>query len=526
MSYKKSQITIFLILAIIIVFILVLSFNLDKVVINSNQPFNINQIESNFKSHVESCIESSAIEALFLVGRQGGVIYDYQVNGALTYLGPNLFSYGEFILPVKDEFGVFNVSYGIVRSINELEPPFYPYGFEKLIENPKLINSDYKNIFGNYPEPGPLNPLCNPTGPNAKDTPGIIYFCTSYGSKNLKNSIQDYLNLYITNKTLECIDYSIFSNVENFELDENLVKTDVKFTNEELIVDVFFPVRLKLDENTFIKVDDFTVNIQNRLKLIHELAEKLIEHDVNNVFFDIVRHAERLNDCRKWKGTNSYCLKDGISVSRIINPCLKNENKNCPKRGNYDNVLVIEDKKVTLQGAPYTFYLAIQNRRPALDLIYNDSKTYEGFDIVGVVGERIVIDPKGYDPDSDYHGYDGIMKSRYSYNMWKEDYNDIYKKWYCEYKRDDIYVNLDSCLNDLFDEAVSRINERPKNFTQSIEFVETKRKAGYTPTKKDIGAHNLKVQVCDEENLCDFQILKILICCKFEDGECILVCED
>jgi hypothetical protein len=530
MIFKKSQITLFIIFAIIILFItaIIVYYIVDPKNLPVEDP--VTNVVNSFKTSILTCIEKSTIDGLFYVGKQGGVIYDYQIKNTATYFGPPFYSYGEFVLPLlekkNDNFIFYNVSYGIIRSINEFETPFYPYGFEKLVQNPKTINSNYINIFGNYPIPGPFTPLCNPTGKNAIDQPGIVFFCTTYGSMYSKNSIQDYLETYITNKTIECMNSLVFYGINNIYLNENDVFSEVTFSNNEVLVRTYIPYTLEINENNIIKLGYFNIDVKNRLKLIHELAEKLIENDVNNIFFDIIKDSGKINDCRNWPETNSKCLKEGMSVSKIKNPCLKYNQVNCPIKGNYDNILVITDNKVLLNSESYNFYIAIQNRKPALDLIYDDSRLKEGFDIVGVVGERLIIDPKGYDPDEDYHDINGIMNARYSYNMWKEDYNELYFKWNCEFKDNDgNYVNIENCQNNPFNATYLIEYEKPKEFSNSIEFIETKRKAGYNLTKEDIGGHYLKVQVCDEENLCDYQILKILVCCSFNNGVCNFICD-
>jgi hypothetical protein len=156
---------------------------------------------------------------------------------------------------------------------------------------------------------------------------------------------------------------------------------------------------------------------------------------------------------------------------------------------------MIEDTTYTIDGKPFLFVFAIQNRYPVLDIIYKENEAcaaaYQGYDIVvdlNAAEHRIEIDPYGYDPDEDYHGGQDYMEDHYVYAGWKEDYDDVY----------------DPTAN-----SIEREFDPTNDFTQSSDY--DGRYTTYTPDAEDIGEHTLQVQVCDNQGLCDYQNINIYV---------------
>jgi hypothetical protein len=93
--------------------------------------------------------------------------------------------------------------------------------------------------------------------------------------------------------------------------------------------------------------------------------------EANNIFFNIEQ--DDPNDC--YDG-GSECIVDGINVFKLKNYCL---NHNCNFNNshyNYSDILVIEDNKSIIDGRPYRFQFAIENRKPVLDFI-DESVSYD-----------------------------------------------------------------------------------------------------------------------------------------------------
>jgi len=491
---KRSQVTLFIIVGfvIILVFAFFYSFlhsyqgqRVDQQVIAGKS---VEELTDSYERYVQSCTTYATRQGIYLAGQQGGPIYDTQVDGGMRLRGPDRgVSYGEYVLPRKNEDDgvVYNVSYGIKRSeIYEYEPgnPLYPFGGRRLVSNPdEIYNPSLVNVFGNRPQPGPLVPLCDSQGENREE--GYALSCETYGTHQ---SIQAFLENFIKETTLECVQEEAFQGL-NLSYDILRANTSLIFSNDEVRVEMDMPVNIT-SEGATISPDISTLEVRQntRLKLIHELVDHLIKQDINDIFFDIVRDANYVDTCRSWRGTDSGCLKEGMEVSMVRNPCKEIDHIDCgadnpEEDGNFDNLLVIKDKDSYLFGDPYEFYIAIENRYPALDLIFDEEDLlgYE-WDYIVDVGEEIKIDPKGYDPDSDHHGEYGFMQDYYDY----------------------LHIGPDAHYHP------TDIGEA---FMESDIYEDTNRKATYEPVEADKGNHTIRVRVCNQGGLCDYQDLSIFV---------------
>lgn len=470
------------------------------------------KISETYQNYIQSCVEEVAKEAIFLAGRQAGRIYDYQAEGGVEYLGPPYFTYGKYILPLKRDRVVYNVSYGIINSINDdfhPEAPMYPYGLTKLVPDPaKQFNPSFVNPFGNYPSPGPFPPLCDYNGRNSPKLEGMTHSCETYDSKKtfVHKSVQEFIEAFVLNRSYSCVDPEVLPSLKNVTISNYSNNVTVLMSNENIHVSVNFPIVIQSNNvNSKSDIGLFEVNIRNRLKLIHELASHLIDEDVNNIFFDIVKDAGKLKKCKAWPGTSSTCLKQGMVVSKERNVCKDNDGTICGEEGNYDDILIITDNDFKLYGVPYEFYFAIENRPPALDLITEQAGTLGyGYDVVTFIGGKISFDPFAFDPDEDFHGDGEFMKHFYKYSLWKESYDEKYNRVYCE-------RHMQECLSNPFNSTLKITHKKPRKWTNSSDYVETNRNASYVTTNEDRGAHNVKIEVCDDEGLCDYQIVRVFV---------------
>jgi hypothetical protein len=518
MNYK-SQISLFIILGIIILFIFgMLYFFIFK----NRAADNISKLEASedvllakekYNARVKQCVEESAKEGIYLIGIQGGVIYNYQAAGGKQYLGPPNYNYGEYVLPLKDEKGIIqNVSYGIKNSvIDNYHPniPLYPYGYTRLVSDPKIYDPSYINPFGNSPEPGPFVPLCDYNGENSPKRSKMHFACDSYDATNLyiHNSVQEYLEAYIAAKTEECADFSIYTDIPDNGISKGKAVVNITFSDSYVTVDVSYPINISYkDGASSILLDKHTVSIRSRLKLIHELARHLIDREVNDIFFDMIRDASTLNNCNSNTGGTVLCLKNAMVVSKIVNPCLSMEQ--CSNGGKYDDIFLISDSTSKFNNKPYIFQFAVENRAPALDLLRQANLDPGlGFDYIVYLGNNLTIDPTGYDPDEEGHNSRGFMSSVYTYSLWKESYNDVYKKIDCNLNA----ANKDFCKNHPDQAFIQDPLSQPKSFTKSGLYLATGRMTSYRVNESDTGLHKLRVDVCDQEGLCDYQVLSVLV---------------
>ena len=91
---KKAQITLFILVAILLVVgaSYVLFFSKQQAPQNplddvKKEAENIARSDS-LRVYVETCLEQATKDAVDLVGRQGGFVYDSQVGGGIYFLGP------------------------------------------------------------------------------------------------------------------------------------------------------------------------------------------------------------------------------------------------------------------------------------------------------------------------------------------------------------------------------------------------------------------------------------------------------
>jgi len=506
---KRGQVTLYIIIGLVLLIIFVFlswvstSIRKEDVVTRIQETLDLIRVQGKYYTYVTSCIEDSTEDALILAGYQGGAIWDYQADGTRVYRGPPQYEYGIYAIPHIVAGTAYNTSYWITApelgSEIHKDVPWYPYGLTKLVTNPRILNPSYSNMFGNYPR-SPSVPLCDYFGSNSRSLSNAAA-CESYDSQSPRdsNSLQQYIQRYIENRSIKCI-----KKLEDFpELDAMNVKignmtANFTFDSEGVLVNAVIPVVLRPSGySSQISLVDFTVSLPVRLKQIHELASHLVLRDINDVFFGIAQDAPTVSGCKNIAGGNAPCLKTGMGVYKISNVC-----PTCTK-GSYDDILVIRDTESLVHGEPYEFHIAIQNRVPALDLVREELGTGSVlYDFVAFEGQEIVIEPEGRDPDEDQHNAQGFMDHTYRYYGWKETENATFV---CTSEPDIHCDEWDPIHTQVLD------NVPVHAWTSSQEYQDTQRTASYTVTAADRGLHNVKVEVCDEAEACDFQILTILV---------------
>ena len=507
MRMRKGQVTLFVLLGIVVLVILAMLFYLKNADSATKVKRSIEDIGTLFEKqgkyhrYVVECVDQGLKEGVHLVGMQGGAIYDHQAQQGKRFLGPsNGYPYGRYVLPFSTGDSAYNVSYGIYSPElgSDFHPdiPFYPYGLTRLVPNPRAINPFFVNAFGNFPI-SPLIPLCDYHGKNSRDYSAAAA-CENYDSRNeaVHNSIQEYLQAYVQNYTKECVKLEELPELSGLEIEIGNVTSEVTFGEKHIFTDVELPIIIEL-ENTrsVLRLKDFHAKVEVRLKKIYELVYHLIQEDINNVYFNIVRDAGSLDDCKDISGGNKGCLKEGMKVYKLRDVCL---GSGLCSEGEYDDILVVRDNESYLMGRPYEFHIAIENRPPALDLIRKTKGTgaYH-FDYVLPIGGNITIEPIGIDPDEDQHNHLGFMDNIYHYYDWLETYDEHYDA---------------SCSKPLHSpDCQSRLSVTPRKWTGSGLYAKTARSAEYKTDANDLGVHTVRAEVCDNEGLCDYQAIMIFV---------------
>lgn len=503
MKAKRSQITIFIVLGIIIFTVIGLLFYLKTYIKNKQfteeqqQATDVFNVQGKYSTYMQACLDETTKQAVALVGMQGGVIYDYQANGTKPFLGPKKYDYGQYVLPFvySEESNtydgaetIFNVSYGIFAPDLSLEIeghpsiPDYPYGITKLIVNSTDIDPLYTQSFGNVLI-NPLPPLCDYYGANTPQPTTerkVIFSCETYDSKRKgdNDNIQEYLQAYITHAWKECVSLETLPEFENSTMQSGNVSVTVTFAPTSVAVDGTYLIIGEIaGKETTLSLEQFHSSVAVRLQQIHELVSRLIEHDTNDIFFNSVRDANELADCKE-PGKEAKvvtCLKEEIKITKYRDVC--QDLGLCKKYGKFDDIILVQDSASPINGRPFVFAFAIQNRYPALDYIADITVT-EGNTIS--FGDEAV---RGYDPDEDDHNAYDFMDNRYIYGLWKTDYDEL---------PDGTKTNVGAVPDPLQIDA----NERT---------------ASYTTTYEDVGYHIIQIQICDNQGLCDYQNIDVTV---------------
>ena len=342
---KRAQVTVYIIIGIIILFLAILMFYLKGTTekeISVQELIKSQEIPNEIKpitTYVTASLDTATREGLYLVGMQGGHIYESQ--GGLTDNAKSIF------------YDEHEVSYGITKqeaeylSFYKPEPPEYPWDTGMTTKFPYIAGTLSINDgqFGVYNLP----PLYGP-GPSIQLQ--LEYFITSY----MQN-----INL-------------IFFKEQGFDITYGDMNVSVVIGENDVTAFLTYPLKItKRATNEVTNINYFYTNPQIRLKKIYNLAHDIVKKDIAKILFNI---SDPSNN------------KDSMTIQKFADA---NPSK-------HDDIIIINDDKSMLYAKPYTFKFARENRNPALHLIYLPTL------FKGNVQDDITVEdinPKAYDADED-----------------------------------------------------------------------------------------------------------------------------
>ncbi len=452
--YKKSQITVFIILGIVILTIVGFVFYLSETSLKKKIEAPLEKTIKEFiKSkainyYVTTCLDETSKKALILIGDQGGFIHKQQ-NGLIDWETPYI------------EYNGKNTTYQIYSSLSDklkkkdilINNPFlYPCwtkgpnaGINCHI-NYNHLEKDY--YFGSTKEPtNSINPdLCK------KKETMPAYVCSCYNppdSLQCKYSIQAQLEDYIQKTIKECTD---FSNIKGYDITVQDVKANVTFSNDNVLFRIEFPIKIVVkDAQPVIKVMEFSLPQPVRLKTIHKLSRELIEKDIDDINFDIVKDGQKIAD--------NYGNFEISSTYPYPNT----------------SIISIKDAESKLDGKDYVFTFARENRAPALD--YMTFISFEDYDYYLIENQTLNFTPTAFDPDESYLVYD--------YINWRDD----------KLTQSQIYISPRpyECIHPFSGER------------------EARRCTTYKLNNLDVGEHVVTIRPKDPETLFDYQDINLLV---------------
>ncbi|MBU4493481.1 MAG: hypothetical protein KKA61_03870 [Nanoarchaeota archaeon] len=355
---KRGQVTVYIILGIIILFLAILLFyfrgtteeemGMQELVRAQKIPKEARPITN----YVTTQLDDATKKGLLLIGMQGGYIYESQ-GGPI----PDPIDEGkDFIYDYND----YAVSYGIYRQTQESsyyyfpDPPRYPWDNFPCIFYEDCVGARIMLDLGSF---------------GTKNLPPLN------GSNPSNPSIESQLTLYITNYLKENIDLTIFDE-QGFDITYEEMNVSIIIGEDDVIAFLEYPLIInKTLTNKITKVSYFYTNPQIRLKKVYKFVEKIIKNDIVDITFDIDNPNNDEDDIWIEKVEDAY-KQDDLVV----------------------DLIVIRDNRSMLYAEPYTFQFARENRNPALHLIYLPILPK------GNVQDYITkedINPKAYDADED-----------------------------------------------------------------------------------------------------------------------------
>lgn len=482
---KRSQITAFLLLAIVILisfsFAFFLSFKskVDPIKDNAYKVGKSSDEVQKVKSFVTGCLRESAKEGILLIGKQGGYIFSGQNYSIINFRVPNATYLGD------------PVAYLIYRDVpHVMSPPEYPCFSDTADKHPSekglSCYTSYNHLSGKYrfgtfnymPEGGIYPDLCS----HVIDLGEYECGC-SFCNRNV--SIEDQLEAYIKDATLDCANFSMFKNLVVMVRDNASV--DVAFSDESVIIDFKLPLIVKSSHGIpLTEVVHFRDSVPARLRVLYNLLFSPeistngfvggIWQDTRNVSFNIVKDLQDIAN-RKYSHIKVYSQR--ISEDT--------------------DIVTIEDTdpKHSLGGENLIFRFARENRAPALD--YIDNFHGKPYNLYVVAGEKLLISPLGYDPD------EGELT--YVYSGWKATTDDVYHSPSCDgsaiiYNETGLPISTNLWHNS--DEYIDGCFHPFYGFT-------TKNCASIQTSCHDVGYHDMQVFVYDKSGLYDFQNIKVLV---------------
>lgn len=379
----KSQITIFMVLGLVIVIIFGLVYFVRNASSEKVLEKKINKIYGEFlgatgiQEYIAACLDTTTKSAIRLAALQGGKIYDYQVDDGYVLAS------GEDAIPFNYSGVLYNVSYGIRAPVlgpfPNLDVPDYPYPGD-LVKDPfNEKSSIYSMVFAqriaDLQNPYTLTALCNYYGPNYYGIDRAEFTCET---KTLTNeSVQEYLKIFIFNRTRQCVNFDQFSEDFGHNVTDSEIEGFVLLGNDDVFVNIKYPIKISFKGSPPItKYMEFKTRPKVRLKKLHELASHLIgwfgrgnkpKTDANNVFFNITLNDS--NDCfNDVEFRDNPCILEGMNVSKFKDYCTgKDFCSYLPAHFKYSDVINVTDYKSIIDGAPLTFLFAVENRVPALN---------------------------------------------------------------------------------------------------------------------------------------------------------------
>jgi hypothetical protein len=326
--FKKSQVTVFIIIAIVIIVMFGVGYYvmIARITEKGEEQILRQQISAEkidpLKDYITSCFNLAAADGLELLGKQGGYIYKSQGG---TIDDPFESQVGQEYI----EYEQTKVHYGIYAPISNVgmiffaKAPDYPWETFPKVYHPVTDELVYEAKFDGYYGRNKIPPFEKP-----KD-----------------DSIQEQLEVFTTASTLSCIDWAAFEQ-QGLDIKPEEPNVSVTFTEADVTFTLNWPIEIT-DRGTgaVTDINEFAVVYPVRLRKMYDFAVMIMDNDVGDITYNIVRTS-----------------LDGLTKSTVF-----------PNVFGRDDMIIISDDESRIIDREYEFRFMRKNRAPAL--YYIDPET-------------------------------------------------------------------------------------------------------------------------------------------------------
>lgn len=380
----KAQITIFMILGIIILFVLVMTLNAGKKIVLSDIGLEKEGVftkalgKESIRLYIEDCLNDQLEEGLLLIGRQGRLWYD-QPGGVKG------FEEGISGVILDDE----RIYYGIDNNLQSYEKNINAY--------PCFTDQD--------------NPFfCKYSYPNTSEE-------ITFGTLNMRiNTLENDLKRYLVDRTIWCVENYTQSNLtQKTIVNSSGLEIKLNIKGEGIRVNVNYPLLIEMQDEQISHKFTFDFFYPTEIKnFLDSAIMRPLIFDQSNIDFHYTNEqlSNRTFSYKSKENLSSTCVPDGdyftcskSLFSSTYNSLVERMDIRVLERG--DTVYEFYSPNLLEGGKPYLYRIAIQNRPPALDYIgrkecLEGAKTYDYLVVEDDLElGTISIIPSANDPDDD-----------------------------------------------------------------------------------------------------------------------------
>ena len=337
---KKAQITVFIMISLIILTLVGITYYMIGRTQTQEGEEQIRKQQVSavkldpVREYVVSCLSITSAEGFELLGEQGGYIYESQ-GGIIPEPAPENYA----------DYQLTKVHYSIYRPLSDVGTLFYantskyPFPTFPVVYHPVTGEVVFQNYMKGYYGRNKIPPIYKPR----------------------ENSIQEQLEKFTVNGTLQCLDWSDFERQGLNITETGKPNITVEFAEADVAFYMNWPLEIRdaaTDAST--KMNEFIVIYPVRMERIHTFAKLLLDGDVGNISYDI-----RAGDGE---------------VSSYIIPDIKGK----------DDLIKVTDSQSYILGEEYQFRFMRENRPPAL--FYTNETVLDGplcnESTIAIVGEN------------------------------------------------------------------------------------------------------------------------------------------